>query len=138
MRQPHTANAASPTTVRAIRVTIKAPPRPKAAAAPIQLVISPRLRVAECSAMKMAAPPHSPPSATPWISLRAIKAIGRGQPDLPVGGQEADREGRRAPIMITVIRKAPLRPARSPMRPKIKAPSGRKANPAANEPSANT
>lgn len=43
-----------------------------------------------------------------------------------------------APIMITVIRNAPLRPERSPTRPKISAPTGRKAKPAANEPSAKT
>ncbi len=41
-----------------------------------------------------------------------------------------------APIRMTVIRKAPLRPALSPIRPKISAPSGRKKNPAPNRPSA--
>ncbi len=35
------------------------------------------------------------------------------------------------PIRLTVIRKAPLRPAVSPIRPKISAPTGRKANPTA-------
>src|SRR3982751_5083906 len=41
-----------------------------------------------------------------------------------------------APIRVTVTRKAPLRPSLSPTTPKISAPSGRKANPAANNPSA--
>src|SRR3954462_4075908 len=40
------------------------------------------------------------------------------------------------PIRLTVMRKAPLRPRRSPMTPKISAPSGRNAKPAANKPSA--
>ena len=38
--------------------------------------------------------------------------------------------------MLTVTRNAPLRPSRSPITPKIKAPSGRKAKPAANNASA--
>src|SRR5207253_6272228 len=37
---------------------------------------------------------------------------------------------------LTVTRNAPLRPSRSPITPKISAPSGRKAKPAANRPSA--
>src|SRR5207248_1500332 len=41
-----------------------------------------------------------------------------------------------APIRLTVTRNAPLRPSLSPTTPKISAPSGRKANPAANRPSA--
>src|SRR3954469_9090410 len=41
-----------------------------------------------------------------------------------------------APIRLTVTRNAPLRPRRSPTTPKIKAPSGLKANPAANKASA--
>ena len=41
-----------------------------------------------------------------------------------------------APIRLTVIRNAPLRPSLSPMTPKISAPSGRKAKPAANKASA--
>mgnify|MGYP003134854784 CR=1 FL=1 len=36
------------------------------------------------------------------------------------------------PISVTVMRKAALRPTRSPMRPKINAPKGRKAKPAPN------
>src|SRR5579859_555416 len=41
-----------------------------------------------------------------------------------------------APIIVTVIRNAPLRPTLSPTRPKISAPIGRKKNPAPNRPSA--
>src|SRR5436190_14360953 len=41
-----------------------------------------------------------------------------------------------APIIITVIRKAPLRPALSPMRPNTSAPSGRNRKPAPNRASA--
>ena len=40
------------------------------------------------------------------------------------------------PIRLTVMRNAPLRPRRSPTTPKISAPSGRKAKPAANSASA--
>ena len=42
------------------------------------------------------------------------------------------------PIRVTVIRKAALRPIRSPMRPKISAPRGRKAKPAPKRASAAT
>src|SRR5688500_14899609 len=41
-----------------------------------------------------------------------------------------------APIRLTVARNAPFRPRRSPITPKMIAPSGRKAKPAANNPSA--
>jgi len=41
-----------------------------------------------------------------------------------------------SPIMVMVIRKAALRPARSPTRPKIRAPIGRKKKPAPNNPKA--
>jgi hypothetical protein len=51
IRQPQTPKAASPTRVRVIRVTIRAAISPKAAEAPIQLVIIPRLLSGECSAM---------------------------------------------------------------------------------------
>ena len=40
------------------------------------------------------------------------------------------------PIRVTVTRKAPLRPIRSPTRPKISAPTGRKKKPAPNRASA--
>ena len=40
------------------------------------------------------------------------------------------------PIMVTVIRKAPLRPTLSPTRPKISAPMGRKKKPAPKSPRA--
>src|SRR5688572_11439006 len=40
------------------------------------------------------------------------------------------------PMIDTVARNAPLRPSRSPITPKMIAPSGRKAKPAANNPSA--
>ena len=40
------------------------------------------------------------------------------------------------PIRLMVARKVALRPMRSPMRPKIRAPMGRKANPTAKAPSA--
>ena len=40
------------------------------------------------------------------------------------------------PIRLTVTRNAPLRPSRSPTTPKMIAPNGRKAKPAANSPSA--
>ena len=40
------------------------------------------------------------------------------------------------PIRLTVVRKVALRPIRSPITPKMIAPSGRKAKPAANRPSA--
>ena len=43
-----------------------------------------------------------------------------------------------APIISTVTRKAPLRPVRSPIRPKISAPTGRKAKPTAKLISAKT
>ena len=36
------------------------------------------------------------------------------------------------PIRVTVTRKAPLRPTRSPIRPNTRAPRGRKANPTPN------
>ncbi len=39
-------------------------------------------------------------------------------------------------MRLTVIRNAPLRPSRSPITPKMMAPSGRKAKPAAKSPSA--
>src|SRR5665647_81521 len=42
------------------------------------------------------------------------------------------------PIRLMVTRKVPLRPTRSPMRPKIRAPIGRKAKPTAKAPRAKT
>ena len=82
----------------------------------------------------------APPLAAegdPLDEAQTDEGDGREQADLTVGGQQADREGGR-PIMMTVTRKAPLRPVRSPIRPNISAPSGRKAKPAANEPRAKT
>ena len=60
--------------------------------------------------------------------MRTSRAGAKG----PAWGQVGNRPMANVapPIMLTVMRKALLRPSRSPRRPKIKAPTGRKKKPA--------
>ncbi len=63
----------------------------------------------------------------------------RGREYRPVRRSAAGRSRRwRLPIRLTVARKVALRPTRSPIAPKMIAPSGRKAKPTANSASAAT
>ena len=49
-----------------------------------------------CSATSRTAPPHSPPTAKPWMNRSATSSRGRPEPDLRVGRQAAHQEGRGA------------------------------------------
>lgn len=75
-----------------------------------------------------AAPPHSPPTANPWMARSVTSKIGAHHPMV-------ENEGRipikavAMPIIQTVSINMRLRPSRSPKWPKMTPPSGRKRNP---------
>ena len=78
----------------------------------------------------MAAPPYSPPSAKPWTMRKTMRDSGAATPITPASGS-APMATVAVPMAIMVIRKATLRPFRSPKAPKASAPSGRTKKPRA-------
>src|SRR4029453_6572784 len=76
------------------------------------------------------APPYSPPSARPCRRRRRTRRIGARKPMVAYVGSRPTAAVE-APITTIVIRNVYLRPTRSPIRPKNRAPKGRTRKPAA-------
>ena len=79
IRQPQSANAASPIAVRTPRMTISDRNKPRAVVW-IHDLNRPRLPCGAYSAAEVAAPPYSPPSANPCSMRRTIKITGAATP----------------------------------------------------------
>ncbi len=86
--------------------------------------MKPRFLSGAYSAMKVEAPPYSPPVEKPWIMRKTISRIGAHRPML---AYEGIRPMHRVPaaIMIMVRARTFLRPTRSPRGPKNAPPMGR-------------
>src|ERR1700691_6404766 len=91
----------------------------------------PRRWSGECSATYTAAPPYSPPRASPCNKRRLISRIGAAIPMREYPGSNPTVRVA-SPIRNMDIRKVYLRPTKSPRRPKNAAPTGRTTNPTAN------
>ena len=92
---------------------------------------NPRLRLGAYSAMKVAAPPYSPPVEKPWIIRSRTSRIGAHIPIVSYDGTRPTSSV--APDIIRiVIASTCLRPSRSPSGPQTSPPSGRTRNETAN------
>src|SRR5579862_3689000 len=131
-RQPQSLNssAVSQPLKRQSPITARDRKKPSVAVVWIQLVSYPRLPCGACSATYVAAPPYSPPSASPCTSLNVTSRMGAAQPIASYLGRKPTRHVD-PPMKRIVMRKVYLRPTRSPMRPKTIAPKGRTRKPAA-------
>ena len=95
IRQPQDRNASPGSRVTMASTTVDST-APAGAPMLAKLAEKPRLFSSECSSAISAAPPHSPPTAKPWISRSRISRIGARTPMVCVGGEQADREAGRA------------------------------------------
>ncbi len=76
------------------------------------------------------APPHSPPTPTPWANRRMTSAIGASTPMAAYPGSSPISTVA-TPISSSVLTSTCLRPSLSPSRPKKMPPTGRARNPTA-------
>src|SRR5262249_10610249 len=130
-RQPQAGNAAAPRPARRPPTTSSASSSPSVAVVWIQLVQKPRRPGGACSATYVAAPPYSPPSASPCSTRSSTSRMGAAAPMLLYVGS-TPTSAVAAPIPTIVHRNVYLRPTRSPSRPNTRAPNGRTANPTPN------
>ncbi|CAB5308646.1 hypothetical protein IST461_02809 [Burkholderia multivorans] len=135
MRQPQVSKPA-PEISRASRIAPKESSKPTVAAAVVHDTLKPRRRFGECSATYVRAPVYSPPAANPCSIRNAMSVNGAHRPTLSYVGSSPTPIVA-PPIMQIVTTKVRLRPIRSPMRPKISAPSGRIVKPTPNVSRAN-
>ncbi|MNE39539.1 hypothetical protein D3C80_1334990 [compost metagenome] len=80
--QPQSAKFSAPTIFLVNTITPNDKNNPPVAVVCIQLVKKPRLLAGACSATYVAAPPYSPPRASPCTNLRISTRIGAAYPIL--------------------------------------------------------
>ena len=130
IRQPQAAKASSDWNAASSARTPVASRLPAGAPACGQEAQKPRCSGLPCSETIRTAPPHSPPSAKPWMSRRVISRIGASTPtDGYVGSSPMQKVA--PPIIISEMTRSFLRPIRSPKWPKTRAPTGRAKKPTA-------
>jgi hypothetical protein len=131
MRQPQARNdggASDSPVIKKVRlVRANAAPGPSCG----YIVNRPRRSRGAYSAASSAAPPHSPPTASPCTNRRATRMIGAATPIVAALGNRPTATVD-APIDVSVRISVRLRPSRSPRCPKSTAPSGRARNATAN------
>jgi len=122
-RHPQLRNADSPTSAAVPLSAAVESTMPRGAPALVKLAQRPRRPVA-CSADISTAPPHSPPTAMPWITRSSTSAMGASVPICSGVGSRPMRK-LATPIRVMVSTSIRFRPRRSPKWPKTIPPSGR-------------
>ncbi|MCI1748345.1 MAG: hypothetical protein LKI24_09760 [Acidipropionibacterium sp.] len=89
-----------------------------------------RCAVGACSAARVTAPDHSPPTARPWRNLRVASRVGAQIPMEDAGGRRP-MSAVAPPIPKIVIIRTERLPTLSPRVPKMIPPTGRATNPMA-------
>lgn len=93
-----------------------------------QLAIRPRRLRLPHSMLMRTEPPHSPPTPMPWARRSTVRMMGAATPIVEAVGSTPIRNVA-VPMRSRVVTSVALRPTRSPMCPKIAAPTGRAAKP---------
>ena len=112
-RQPQLLNASSLSVAASTHSTAAESRLPAGTPAWANDVQNPRRAASPCSAAISTAPPHSPPTAKPWISRHRISSSGARIPTCAYVGSSPIANVP-APIITSEITSIRLRPMRSP------------------------